>query len=132
MIEFDESIFDSEDFYDEDFAEVDALIEYLQSLPRAPILILNPMRLQQMRFSAAMLNKLLRETGNTANIECKQHEAEFSAGVIRVESFDISIVDMEGFARAAEFASNIEIYPLAENKIRMALMFYGLTIPAGA
>ena len=29
----------------------------------------------------------------------------------------------------AEFASNTEIYPLAENKVRMTFTFHGLTAP---
>ena len=125
----DETIFDDEDFRNEDFAEIDAFIEHLRTLQRPSISVLNRPRKLQMRFSCAMIKRLLRETGSRASIECKHHEFKHSVGVVRVEGVELAVTNMEGFARAAEFASNIEVYPLEANKVRMALTFRNLTIP---
>lgn len=121
--------FDEEQFEDEDFAEVDALIEYLQSLPRHEVSILNPDRVQQLRFSGAMMKKILRQTGSKAKIECRQHEFEPNVGVVRIEGVDLDIADMDGFNKAAQFADNTEIYPLRENKVRMTFTFHNLLTP---
>ena len=119
-----------EQFDNEDFAEVDALIEYLQSLPRYEVSILNPVRVQQLRFSGAMIKRILRQTGSKTKVECGQHELEPDVGVVRVEGVTLDIADMEGFSKAIYFADSTEIYPLKNNKVRMALAFHGLLIPA--
>ena len=123
-----DTMFD-QDFEDEDFAEIDSLIEYLETLSRPEVLLLNPSRVEQLRFSTAMIKRVLRETGSNAQIECKPHEFEPSVGVVRVEGVALEIKDLDGFARAAEFASNTEVYPLANNKVRMTLTFHGLLNP---
>lgn len=89
--------FESEGFEKEDFAEVDALIEYLNNLPRNEVSILNYPRVQQLRFSCAMIKKVLRDTKCNAKVECKQHEFTPSVGVVRVEGVSLDIVDIEGF-----------------------------------
>ena len=118
-----------ENFSDEDFAEIDALIKRLQAASKPEVAVLNPNRVEQVRFAAAMIKKVLRETGSDATIECKQHEFEYGVGVLRVEGMSIDIADIEGFSRAAEFASNTEIYPLEANKVRMAFTFHGMLMP---
>lgn len=127
--DFDEPLFVDWEFREEDFAGVDALIEHLKSLPRATVYWKNTQRVQQMRFSYAMLNRILRETSSDASIKCGQDEFDASVGFVTVEGADISITDMEGFARAVEFANNSEVIPLKANKVRMSLMFYGLANP---
>lgn len=121
-----ENVFNEEEFLEEDFSEVDALIEAISHYPRAEVSIVNPYRAQALRFSAAMMKKVLRDTGSNASIVCKVHEQFPSIGVIRVEGVSIDILDIEGFSRAAEFASNTEIYPLKGNKVRMTFTFHGL------
>jgi hypothetical protein len=127
--EFDESVFCDEEFVDEDFEEIDALIEFINTFPRPTVSVLNKVRVQQMRFTAAMIKRLLRETGSEASIDCRQHEHNPNVGVVRVEGIDLALTDMEGYARAAEFASNTEIYPLKNDKVRMTFTFHGLVIP---
>lgn len=129
MLEDFEKCFESEEFNDADFAEIDALIEYLKTLPRNEVSILNYPRVQQMRFSCAMIKKVLRETNSEAKVECKQHEFDANVGVVRVEGVSLDIVDIEGFSRASEFASNTEIYPLKANKVRLTFTFHGLLTP---
>lgn len=124
-----ENDFDAEGFEDEDFAEIDNLIELLNSLPRTEVSVLNQWRVQQMRFACAMIKRVLRETSSGAGIECKQHEFDPNVGVVRVEGVSLNIADIEGFSRAAEFADNTEIYPLEANKVRMTFTFHGLLTP---
>mgnify|MGYP000216046892 CR=1 FL=1 len=49
--------------------------------------------------------------------------AERAAKVISIED------NPEWFARAAEFASNTEVYPLTKNRIRLTFTFHGITTP---
>lgn len=124
-----ENKFDFGEFEENDLSAIDALIAYLNELPRSEVNVLNPQRVEQMRFSAAMMKKVLRETDSDASFECKQHEGFSSVGVVRIEGAALNIIDIEGFSRAAEFASNTEIYPLKNGKVRMTFTFHGLTMP---
>jgi len=118
-----------DEFSVEDLEEVDAFIECLKEMPRSEVLILNPHRVNQMRFSCAAIKKAMREHNRRAKFVCKQSDIESSMGYVDVEAEDIGIEDTEWFARAAEFASNTEIYPLKANKIRMTFTFHGLLTP---
>ena len=132
MLDRDEDIakeFQDGEFHEEDFAEVDALIGYLKELPRQEVSVLDYSRVQHLRYSCAMIKRALRQTKSDAKIECKQHEFEPSVGVVRVEGVSIDITDIDGFSKAAEFATNTEIYPLKANKVRMVFTFHGLLIP---
>jgi len=128
--EFDDYLDEEDEYLDEDYEEIDAFIEYLESHPKAEFSILNLNKLQAMRFCAGMMKKLLREAEiEDADLTCGQSEFNHSIGFVQVEGVSISIKDMEGYSRAAEFASNVEIYPLKANKIRMTFTFHGLTKP---
>ena len=117
---------------DEEYAEFDALVEYLSSLPRAEALVLNPKRLMMLRFCFESIKRVLKNSGCKATVICKQSDLEPTMGYVNVESSEISIENMEWFARAAEFASNTEVYPLAANKVRMTFTFNGLLVSANA
>lgn len=117
---------------DEEYAEFDALVEHLSSLPRAEALVLNPKRLMMLRFCFESIKRVLKNSGCKATVICKQSDLEPTMGYVNVESSEISIENMEWFARAAEFASNTEVYPLAANKVRMTFTFHGLLVSANA
>ena len=47
-------------------------------------------------------------------------------GSVSVEGKSLEFDDPMRFARAAEFASNVEIYPLANDRVRLTFTFHGL------
>ena len=47
--------------------------------------------------------------------------------VIRIETDEISVTDVEQFIAAIRFADNFEIYPLTDGRLRMTIMFHGMT-----
>ena len=50
-------------------------------------------------------------------------------GGVSVEGKVLEFAGSKWFARAAEFASNTEVYPLAKNRVRLTFTFHGLTAP---
>jgi len=110
-------------------AEFDELIGFISALPRCKSRILYAIRVSQMEFSEKMLRHVLHKSCCEATVDCKQLEFEPSIGVITVEGEDIVIHDMIGYARAVEFADNLEIYALDSGKVRMTLTFHGVTKP---
>lgn len=108
----------------------DEFIEYLKSLPDAnKVSILNQARVEQMEFVYRIIKKVLISSGCDAKVICKQSEFSPSRGVVEVEGINIELADGKWFSRAAEFANNIEVYPLSDNRVRMTFMFKNLTIP---
>ena len=89
--------------------------------------ILNPIKIQQMQFAYGVLKYLTKNTG--AKLTYALNEPFKSMGSISVEGKNLSFTNSEWFARAAEFASNTEVYPLTSGKVMMTLTFHGLVKP---
>ena len=91
--------------------------------------VLNPVRIQQIAFSAGTLKKSLQETD--AKITTDLHTPFKNMGNICIEGESLIFEDCKWLGRALEFANNVEIYPLNNGKIRMVLTFHRLTLPLG-
>lgn len=81
-------------------------------------------KMRQLQFTEAVLKYLLKNSG--ATVTHKLHEPFKSMGSVIIEGTDLVFTNQEWFARAAEFASNVDIYPLTNGKVRMAFTFHGL------
>ena len=89
--------------------------------------VLNPIKIQQMQFAYGVLKYLTKGTG--AKLTYALNEPFKSMGSISVEGKNLTFANAEWFARAAEFASNTEVYPLTNGNVKMALTFHGLVRP---
>lgn len=89
--------------------------------------VLNPIKIQQMQFAYGVVKYLTKNTD--ANLTYALNEPFKSMGSISVEGKNLTFTNSEWFARACEFASNTEVYPLANGKVRMTLTFHGLVRP---
>lgn len=89
--------------------------------------ILNPIMIQKIAFSNGVLERLLQ--GTDAQITTDLHNPFKSMGSICIEGENLIFENCKWLGRALEFASNVEIYPLNNRKIRMVLTFHSLTQP---
>lgn len=89
--------------------------------------VLNPIKIQQMQFAYGVLKYLTKGTG--AKLTYALNEPFKSMGSISVEGKNLTFTNAEWFARAAEFASNTEVYPLTNGSVKMTLTFHGLVRP---
>lgn len=89
--------------------------------------VLNPIKIQQMQFAYGVLKYLTKGTG--AKLAYALNEPFKSMGSISVEGKNLTFTNAEWFARAAEFASNTEVYPLTNGNVKMTLTFHGLVRP---
>ena len=86
--------------------------------------VLNPIKIQQMQFSYGVIKYLTQNTD--AKMSYALNEPFKSMGSISVEGKNLAFTNSEWFARACEFASNTEVYPLTNGKVRLTLTFHGL------
>ena len=88
---------------------------------------INPIKLQQMQFAYGILKYMIG--GTAAKLTYELNKPFKSMGSISIEGCRLTFVNSEWFARAAEFASNTEVYPLRNGNVKMTFTFHGLTQP---
>ena len=87
----------------------------------------NSLRLQQLQFTYAVLKYITKD--RDVRLSYKLYEPFKTVGSVTVEGSSLEFDKPEWFARAAEFASNVEIYPLVKDAVRMTFTFHGLATP---
>lgn len=109
---------------------LDGFVEGMQDMvaeDEGKTTIINPLRLAQIKFTYSVMKYLTRDTD--AEVTYKLNEPFKTMGSVSVEGKVLEFAGSKWFARAAEFASNAEVYPLAKNRIRLTFTFHGLTAP---
>ena len=89
--------------------------------------IINLPRVKQLEFAFEALKILLKD--QDVSITTKLNEPFKSMGSVSVEGKTLIFSRTEWFNRIAKVASNIEVYPLTNGKLRMTFTFHGLTMP---
>ena len=109
---------------------LDGFVEGMQDMvaeDEGKTTIINPLRLAQIKFTYSVMKYLTRDTD--AEVTYKLNEPFKPMGSVSVEGKVLEFAGSKWFARAAEFASNTEVYPLAKNRVRLTFTFHGLTAP---
>ena len=109
---------------------LDGFVEGMQDMvaeDEGKTTIINPLRLAQIKFAYSVMKYLTRDTD--AEVTYKLNEPFKTMGSVSVEGKVLEFAGSKWFARAAEFASNTEVYPLAKNRVRLTFTFHGLTAP---
>ena len=109
---------------------LDGFVEGMQDMvaeDEGKTTIINPLRLAQIKFTYSVMKYLTRDTD--AEVTYKLSEPFKTMGSVSVEGKVLELAGSKWFARAAEFASNTEVYPLAKNRVRLTFTFHGLTAP---
>lgn len=102
---------------------IQPIIEELKFEEEMPA-ILDPVKMEQMKFAYAALQHLAKCTNATISYEL--NEPFKTVGTITVEGKSLEFFNAEWFSRALEFASNTEVYPLTNGKVRMTLTFHSI------
>lgn len=109
---------------------LDGFVEGMQDMvaeDEGKTTIINPLRLAQIKFTYSVMKYLTRDTD--AEVTYKLNEPFKTMGSVSVEGKVLEFAGSKWFARAAESASNTEVYPLAKNRVRLTFTFHGLTAP---
>lgn len=89
--------------------------------------IINPHRMQQLLYTYKVMKYLMK--GTSAKVTYKLHEPYQSMGSVSVTGKDIEFKKVSWFLRAAELASNYEVYPKTDGTVCMTFTFHGITTP---
>lgn len=89
--------------------------------------IINPYRMQQLLYTYKVMKYLMK--GTSAKVTYNLHEPYQSMGSVSVTGKDIEFKKVSWFIRAAELASNYEVYPKTDGTVCMTFTFHGITTP---
>lgn len=64
-----------------------------------------------------------------AEFQCEYNEPFTETGSFDIVGDQIVIENMETFINIGKLASNMEVYPRTDGKLRMSFTFHGLTTP---
>ena len=109
---------------------MDEIVESLRpdiEADKSRTVLLNAARMTQLEFTYLVMRRLTQ--GRDVSVTYKLYEPFRTMVSVSVEGKSIEFDSPEWFARAAEFASNTDVYPLADNKVRLTFTFHGLTAP---
>lgn len=106
----------------------DGLTEYLKTLPRATVKLLDGQRYQRMHDTARKLDDILRDGMNEGCVVAEVKESH-NAGVITAELDDLTVFKPYAFAEVIAAADNFEIYPLTNGKLRLSILFRSMLTP---
>ena len=95
----------------------------------AGVHIEDPVRKNQLKTCAAEMKRIFGKTAE--RIEVTPHTEFPSCGEIFVYTREFSVDDPAAFVKAAELASNYEIYAQLDGTIVLAFAFYGMTKKVG-
>ena len=89
--------------------------------------IINPLKVQQISSVYKAMKYLTR--GKKVDVTYTLHEPFNSVGCVSLLGRDISFVNTDWFSKVCKVASNIDIYPRTDGKVKIDLTFHGLTKP---
>lgn len=111
----------------EELNELDELIETLGRWimeDEAKIGVLNPMWFKRFQFAHGVIKQLTE--GTDMKVTYAVHQPFREMGYICVEAESLEFLNCKWLARAIEFATNVEVYPMSNGMVRLVLTFHGL------
>lgn len=121
-------MFDYEENYDFDEDVADSIIfeiGRLAELENGKTSIIVPQRMMQLAYAYKILKSIT--DGINVKVTYTLHEPYNFVGSISIEGDSLEFCNTELFAKAAQLASNFEIYPKTDGTVQMNFAFYGLT-----
>lgn len=101
---------------------LDALLDYINQLPKSTVKLLEVSRYQLLMETAAALQKLLAETIPEGSLTV-EIDPDFNLGCISSELPELSVTNPQTFSVILKNADNCEIYPLTNGNLRLDITF---------
>ncbi len=112
-----------EEYEDAEFeSSFDALLAFLDYLPKETIKIIDFERYKTMMEAASELKDLLFGSNSSGKLEIDICDM-FNHGSIKTTLDELTVMDTEQFANLIKKADNFEVYPRVDGKIQMNLSF---------
>lgn len=101
---------------------LDALLDYINQLPKSTVKLLDVSRYQLLMETAAALQKLLAEIIPEGSLTVDV-DPDFNLGSISSELPELSITNPQALSDILKNADNFEVYPLTNGNLRLDVTF---------
>lgn len=105
----------------------DAALKYIGEMLKKDdvgIYVLNPERCTELYYAFKKVKKVIRGRGCKAKI--RLNTPTITMGYIEIEGEELSFLNSTDMIEAMKLASNVDVYPKTNGKIKMDLGFHGI------
>lgn len=99
------------------------LKEYLDA-PKTGVV--NPARRRELMNSYAIIKEIIMSEDPDATIEIIEGALQMGSVAIRAVTSDVTVYDTAAFAEATKFADNFQVYPTADGRVKLDILFEGV------
>ena len=104
-------------------AEFQKLKEYLDA-PKTGVV--NPARKQELMDSYAIIKEIILAEDSDATVEIIEGALQMGSVAIRAVTSDVTVYDTAAFAEATKNADNFQVYPTADDRVKLDILFEGV------
>ena len=101
--------------------EFQLLKEYLEH-PKAGVI--NIARYRELANSYKIIKDIIMSTDPDATVEIMEGALQLGGVAIRAVTSDVTVYDTAAFAEATKHADNFQIYPTADDRVKLDIMFH--------
>ena len=104
--------------------ELDAELQKIKEYLEAPkVGIVNLARKQELMDSYAKIKNIILSEDPDAIVEIVEGALQFGSVAIRAVTSDVTVYDTAEFAEAIKNANNFQIYPTADDRVKLDVLF---------
>lgn len=107
--------------------ELDAEFQKLKEYLEAPKMgVVNLDRRQELMDSYAKIKNIILSEDPDATVEIIEGALQMGSMAIRAVTSDVTVYDTAAFAEATKNANNFQIYPTADDRVKLDVLFEGV------
>lgn len=107
--------------------EFDAELQKLKEYLDAPKMgVVNLFRKKDLMDSYAIIKDIIMSEDPDATIEIIEGALQMGSVAIRAITSDVTVYDTAAFAEATKNANNFQVYPTADDRVKLDILFEGV------
>lgn len=83
----------------------------------------NPVKMQEVMDSYAIIHELVLSEDQDATIEVAEGALQLGSVSIKVVTTSVTVYNTEAFAKAIKNASNFQVYPTIDDRVKLDILF---------
>jgi hypothetical protein len=103
--------------------EFQTLKEYLDA-PKTGVV--NLARQRELMEAYAIIKEIILSEDPDATVEIIEGALQMGSVAIRAVTSDVTVYDTAAFAEATKFANNFQVYPTADDRVKLDILFEGV------
>lgn len=107
--------------------ELDAELQKLKEYLDAPKMgVVNPVKHQEVMDSYKIIKDIIISEDRDATVEIIEGALQLGSVAIRAVTSDVTVYDTAAFAEATKNADNFQVYPTADDRVKLDILFDGV------